>query len=520
MQLTAQQYEIIERSRFMERNSVMKIEACAGSGKTFTLTQIAAANPHKRFLYLAFNRAIVESARSKFPQNVTIMTTHALAYRAVVMRFFQGRDIVGMLRPFDIAPLFGKKSNSELMELLRQFNNFLHSSERYTNDQQLLQLISAIEQGAVPMTHGYYLKLYQVMNDKGLNHFDFILLDEAQDTNDVTLSIFFDNTCSKIIVGDSNQSIYGFRGAVNALNKIKADIVHKLSISFRSNQEILDKANYFVKNYARPSIYNQMQAMFDKKTIIGHLYGNEDKAVLTRTNAALIEQIANISNANLGKYNLIKNPRDIFLPSIAIFNLMKGDRDKIAPSEAFIRRFRTVLELETYANECKDREILFAIDMAEKYKGQLFELYERGKKIFNNASAGIVLTNAHQAKGLEWAHVTLCSDFASLAELKARELDLHNSDDNIEYIESQSSLSLVQEANLYYVAMTRAKVDIIDLTDNDSEYIQFMAGRSHKDVLLQKASDIARSEKSMAQSQYKETAHKSRGRKKSASKRR
>ena len=70
------------------------------------------------------------------------------------------------------------------------------------------------------------------------------------------------------------------------------------------------------------------------------------------------------------------------------------------------------------------------------------------------------------------------------------------------------------------MAMTRAKVDIIDLTDNDSEYIQFMAGRSHKDVLLQKASDIARSEKSMAQSQYKETAHKSRGRKKSASKRR
>jgi len=78
---------------------------------------------------------------------------------------------------------------------------------------------------------------------------NLILLDEAQDTNPVTLSIFHDNNCARILVGDTHQSIYAFRGAVNALADEKADITLRLSHSFRSKQKILDRANFFLRRY-------------------------------------------------------------------------------------------------------------------------------------------------------------------------------------------------------------------------------------------------------------------------------
>jgi len=42
------------------------------------------------------------------------------------------------------------------------------------------------------MSHNFYLKLFQTQIDKykDLIDYDYVLLDEAQDTNDVTLAIF------------------------------------------------------------------------------------------------------------------------------------------------------------------------------------------------------------------------------------------------------------------------------------------------------------------------------------------
>ena len=77
--LTPEQERIIAISKAMQANESLKIQACAGSGKTSTLVEITKANPNAKFLYLAFNKSIVEEAKSKFPDNVSIKTTHALA---------------------------------------------------------------------------------------------------------------------------------------------------------------------------------------------------------------------------------------------------------------------------------------------------------------------------------------------------------------------------------------------------------------------------------------------------------
>ena len=78
--LTAQQQAVVACASNLKRGEILKVEACAGSGKTATLVEIARANPQTRFLYLAFNKAIVQEAKTRFPPNVKIFTTHGLAY--------------------------------------------------------------------------------------------------------------------------------------------------------------------------------------------------------------------------------------------------------------------------------------------------------------------------------------------------------------------------------------------------------------------------------------------------------
>ena len=84
MQLTEEQQRIIAYVKQMKRGGRLKVEAKAGSGKTSTLVEVARANPDKRFLYLAFNKAIVNEAKGKFPKNVVVKTTHSLAYGKIV----------------------------------------------------------------------------------------------------------------------------------------------------------------------------------------------------------------------------------------------------------------------------------------------------------------------------------------------------------------------------------------------------------------------------------------------------
>ena len=60
----------------------LRIDACAGTGKTTTLRLLAESKPG-RGLYLAFNRAIAVEAQHRFPAHVKCATTHSVAFRGV-----------------------------------------------------------------------------------------------------------------------------------------------------------------------------------------------------------------------------------------------------------------------------------------------------------------------------------------------------------------------------------------------------------------------------------------------------
>jgi superfamily I DNA/RNA helicase len=59
----------------------LAVVAGAGTGKTSTLMLMAEATS-KPGLYLTFNRATADDARSRFGQNVLCRTAHSIAFRA------------------------------------------------------------------------------------------------------------------------------------------------------------------------------------------------------------------------------------------------------------------------------------------------------------------------------------------------------------------------------------------------------------------------------------------------------
>ncbi|OPX18911.1 MAG: hypothetical protein BZ151_12040 [Desulfobacca sp. 4484_104] len=75
--LTDEQRAIIAA---LPHHKSIKVYALAGTGKTTTLKAIAQAYPKAKMLYLAFNKAIADEAKSKFPPNVEVRTVHSLAF--------------------------------------------------------------------------------------------------------------------------------------------------------------------------------------------------------------------------------------------------------------------------------------------------------------------------------------------------------------------------------------------------------------------------------------------------------
>lgn len=465
MILTKEQNEIVSIVKQMCVNEILKINAFAGTGKTSTLIAIAKAMPNKRFLYLAFNSSIVEESKKKFPANVVILTTHSLAFRKIALPYVEnGKKLhSGNYKPAEIADLYSVE-NLLAYEALCVLEEFFVSDNREIDaklsraHELAYQIYIDMVEFRQDITHSFYLKQYQLLEDKGLAKYDFILLDEGQDTNDVTLDIFLNFDASKIIVGDTHQAIYGWRGAENAMDKIQADFNCYLTTTFRCKQHIVDRANYILEKFKGENVKITSGCTLEPT--------NDSYAVITRTNAKIIENLDEYDD----DYRLIKRPESIFETAISLHFWLNGEFDKITnPSFEYLKKFRNKPSLEKYIEETNSLELKSSLSVAQRYKGGLFSLLKKaktayrgpvdisGKPIKREDDDRIYLMSGHTSKGLEFDTVELESDFPSLKEIYAGEISKAN--------------KLFEEANLYYVALTRAKFTLEDNTKNDELFV-------------------------------------------------
>ena len=468
MRASAEQIEIIKASEALPRGQVMKIDACAGSGKTTTLVAVANANPQTRFLYLAFNRSIADKANQVFPANTRAMTMHSMAYR----HFFRSgvRPTLSAIKIDMLHDCFPNKENYELYLLLNRYKEFLISAEHDFPSREIKKIFELVADGTLPMPHDHYLKLFQMLSpeEQGLGRmYDCILVDESQDCNPVTLSIINQASCSRIFVGDSHQSIYGFRGAINALARQKADVTLHLTNSFRARQPTLDKANLYMKVFM-DMLYDGQLPYYPMNSMI-----NEDKlknkqtACITRTNSALVDLIDEYREKPERIY-LVKKPEDVFKMAIAVKEFLFDRRRDFVGEFKFLNRLHGKEELKDYADSTSDMEILSAMKIAEKYADDLYDLLDIARRM-NTPEAPVVLTNAHTSKGLEWHTVKLMDDFPDLGfRYMSCRFNAVKFRPGMSHLEQQDERfkDFIQELNLYYVAVTRAQIKLVYMSDN------------------------------------------------------
>ena len=273
---TPEQDEAIAR---FETGGSLKINAFAGTGKTSTLQMLAGSTP-KRGQYIAFNKAIVADARDKFPQTVNCSTTHGLAFKAMSPKY--GRNIKKLTERVNanqLAELLNLKKwrvdqghtlapRSQSYLILETVRRFAHSAHPEPTDTHVplhgsllaapdstLEAVKAFAvrgakhvwermqdpDNSIPLGHDGYLKMWGLSDP--IIAADFILLDEAQDTNPVVLNVLRNQPAQMIYVGDKYQQIYEWRGAINAMEEIGTDYSTFLTTSFRFGPEIAGGAS-------------------------------------------------------------------------------------------------------------------------------------------------------------------------------------------------------------------------------------------------------------------------------------
>lgn len=98
------------------------------------------------------------------------------------------------------------------------------------------------DHGIVRFEHDHYLKMWALTSPK--IEADFLFLDEAQDTNPMLEQVFTAQRdhAQLVMVGDSAQAIYGWRGATDVMTGFDAEQL-TLTRSFRFGPQIADEAN-------------------------------------------------------------------------------------------------------------------------------------------------------------------------------------------------------------------------------------------------------------------------------------
>ena len=296
------------------------------------------------------------------------------------------------------------------------------------------------------ITHDVYLKLFHLRKHKITDFFDkatkrtvdiqVLCIDEAQDTNLVSKAIFDYSDLKKVIVGDSMQQLYAWRGAGDMMDKYPHFETRKLSASFRFNNYIADLSNVVL---ARAKSGMRLEGYSTKTEI-------KTTAILCRTNSTVLNTILTALRDNPeAKFKLNIDFKDL-TSKLYHLNALWFNQVPKYPN-------RSLKELTTKADLIEAMELnqeivqLCGISQTLSNFGTLTEGIKciQNALVDNDKDATYTISTIHKSKGLEWDEVIIADDFLPC---KDGDYDVKGMWENHEQL------------CLLYVAITRAKVRV------------------------------------------------------------
>lgn len=487
-----------EQKRLTESKSESEykiVQAYAGSGKTTSLYNLCLNNPEKRIIYLAFNKSIETSAKNgnmgSLP-NVDIYTFHS--YVLEVLTRNNDFEVVNDYSITDLREYLNMDDDDTSRMFLKWIRNYInkffqssssHPSQMYSNSMvnNLTRLWELIRTFQIPLTHDGYLKLFDTMKMKMTNKdgymYDMILLDEAQDSSECMLRILRRQKCIKVLIGDTYQQIYIFRGAVDPFSRIKESNkieyeYYELNTTFRFGPDVADLSTRFLRKFMNNNnITIKSDNIYDTRIFSWRnvSFRSKPHTVLFFTNMGLFEYANSLAQEGIS-FNILQNEIDYGEEAQIVrdlLNLKNGILDEIVTQE--LKDFKTFREVERYMTDYDVKIWLRRIEWLNLYDIDLVRHYTNINN-YLDPSSNILLSTVHKSKGLEFDVVKLANDFPMLTINEKVIVKLDN--------------TWKQNYNTYYVAMTRAKEELylnIQLNDwinitNTKEY-RYSTGKNN-----------------------------------------
>lgn len=451
------------------------VTARAGTGKTSTLQMLGQQG--RPGIYLAFNRRIREEAERKFAGTQThCSTVHALAWRTHGARLGARMDSSPKwIKDTDYAKAVGIRSGEKIdipgkgPQLMRKgavvravrdtVQRFMKSAAESIDDleitlpepfesqgrpAQVREMKARVrewariawedmtaESGALPTGHDTYLKTWSL--DRPTLPWDVIFFDEAQDADEIMTDIVRRQSHAQVITtGDSEQAIYEWRGAIDAMGAFDGRRL-TLTQSFRFGGPIAQTANWWLEALGASPLVRGL-ASIDSR--VYPIFDGSEDAVLTRTNAGAIEEVAAAQQLGIPVGIAGENQaRDMLSLAKACLDL----QDKGWTPHRDFAGFSSWRDVEEFVQTEDAPDLARLVRIVDRYGAD--RLIRAIEGCVPPQSARRVVSTAHVAKGLEWSRVRIAPDFTPPEPGR------------------DGSISPIprEEARLAYVAATRAR---------------------------------------------------------------
>ncbi len=291
---------------------------------------------------------------------------------------------------------------------------------------------------------------------------DWVMLDESQDTNParraLALKLLKPKTGRLIFVGDDRQAIYGFTGAdSDAMDSIKKEvnaITLPLSVTYRCPKTVVKEAQRLVPDieFHESNIEGSVTSMEYEGLYGSNLTASD--AVLCRNTAPLVTLAYDLLGKGIAcrvegreigtgliklakRWNVktlvaLEEKLDVYFDKQKARFIEKGQEERIQNLEDQTYCLKIVI------GRCKSLNKYMVSDLVTEIEG-----------MFGNTGEGeqpkvLTLSTIHKSKGREWERVFVLGREKFMPSPYARK-----------------PWQQIQEANLEYVAITRAKEALI-----------------------------------------------------------